>query len=236
VAPEIVALQAEPESPPMMTPVTWRRSSRARRVTLRIDPSSAGLIITLPTRTPVETGLELLRTHHRWIVTRINALPVAPDLRDGQTIPVDGQSLLIRHCPDARRGVWIEDGAICVSGDAAFLARRLREFLMREAKLRLAQHISTIAQTSGLRPSGLVLRDTRSRWGSCSESGQIMLCWRLVMAPPWVQHYVAAHEIAHLRHFDHSPAFWRLVATLCTTRREAEAWLRKNGPLLMRIG
>jgi len=219
-----------------MAPVLWRRSARARRVTLRIDPAKGGLVVTLPARTPVETGLNLLRTHHDWIVARITTLPAAPTFQDGETIPLDGTPMLIRHCPQARRGVWIDGPEIRVSGDADFMARRLREFLMREARTRLGRHVAALAATAGLKPAGLVLRDTRSRWGSCSDSGQIMLCWRLVMAPAWVQHYVAAHEIAHLRHFDHSPAFWRLVGTLCTTRHEAEAWLRTNGPLLMRIG
>ncbi|WP_317134864.1 M48 family metallopeptidase, partial [Ameyamaea chiangmaiensis] len=230
--PETIALATEAGA--LTTRVTWRRSPRARRITLRIDPSGTGIVVTLPIDTPVESGLTLVRTHGDWIARRLASMPAVVPVADGGSVMLDGVAHAVRHRTDARRGVWLEAEAIHVSGDVAFLSRRVREFLMREARARLSGRVQTAAQGSGLTPRALVLRDTRSRWGSCSDSGQVMLCWRLVMAPVWVQEYVIVHELAHLRHFDHGVAFWALVERLCDRRREAEHWLRRNGAALLR--
>ena len=85
-------------------------------------------------------------------------------------------------------------------------------------------------------PSRLAIKDTATRWGSCSSEGVVMFSWRLVMAPAAVQHYVVAHELAHLRHLDHGQGFWILVDQLTPHRLEAEAWLKRHGPALLRTG
>ena len=123
---------------------------------------------------------------------------------------------------------------IHVSGEAAFLVRRLLAFLREEARTRLGAGLDALSRQAGLRPTRLTVRDTRSRWGSCTADGAIMLCWRLIMAPPEVQHYVMAHELAHLRHMNHGPDFWMLVDRLTPHRRMAELWLHREGATLLR--
>ncbi|GBQ33505.1 M48 family metallopeptidase [Gluconacetobacter azotocaptans] len=215
-------------------PLRWRSSARARRVSLRIDPRGGGVVVTLPPRVGREAGLSLLRTHADWVVARIDTLPAPTPWQDGGQVLLDGRPHAIRHCPQGRRGVWIEDGAILVSGEAPFLPRRLGAFLRREAGVRLGARVAELAVQSGLRPRRLTIKDTSSRWGSCNADGTVMLSWRLLMAPAEVQHYVIAHELAHLRHLNHGPDFWALVATLTPHRRAAEAWLRRYGTALLR--
>ncbi len=216
--------------------VQWRRSSRARRISLRIDTKAGAVVVTLPPGAAREVGLEHLRANADWVATKLAALPGKIVFQSGETILLDGAAHLLRAMPEARRGVWIEAGEIRVSGEAAFLARRVLDFLRDQARVRLAACARTIADASGLRPRRVVIKDTSSRWGSCSADGVVMFSWRLVMAPPEVQHYVAAHELAHLRHLNHGPRFWRQVATLTPHRVRAEAWLRLHGPSLLRTG
>ncbi|MBB2166317.1 M48 family metallopeptidase [Gluconacetobacter sp. 1b LMG 1731] len=215
-------------------PVRWRRSSRARRLSLRIDAREAEIVITLPPRAEREAGMALLRNHAVWALSRLDHLPAAAPWHDGGQVVLDGCAHGIVHCPDGRRGVWIEDGVVKVSGEAPFLRRRLATFLRQEAGHRLGERLTALTGSSGLRPRRLVIKDTSSRWGSCSANGTVMLNWRLVMAPVDVQHYVIAHELAHLRHMNHGSDFWVLVAALTPHRHMAETWLRRHGPALLR--
>lgn len=222
------------------TPVRWHRCRRARRISLRIDPRAGTVVVTLPPRAGREAGLALLRTHATWVADRLAALPTVVAFAEGSTIPFIGQPHVVRHVPDARRGVWIESDEIRISGERAFLPRRLADFLRAEARLRLtrlAHGIGTAPEAgAGLLPSRLAIKDTSTRWGSCSSEGVLMFSWRLVMAPPEIQHYVVAHELAHLRHLDHGNGFWTLVDRLTPHRTHAESWLRKHGPTLLRTG
>lgn len=80
------------------------------------------------------------------------------------------------------------------------------------------------------------VRDQKSRWGSCSPDGHLSYSWRLIMAPPHVLDYVAAHEVAHLRHMNHGIRFWRLVLQHCDRVHEAKRWLRANAEDIHRYG
>jgi predicted metal-dependent hydrolase len=108
--------------------------------------------------------------------------------------------------------------------------------LKRLARQRLTALAAEKSRAAGLAPKAVRVKDTKSRWGSCAPDGTLSFSWRLVMAPPFVQTYVAAHEAAHLRHLNHGPAFWDLVEVLCPAWRTASAWLRDDGPRLLRIG
>ena len=230
-APEILALPHGPAA------VHWRRNRRARRISLRIDPRSGAVVVTLPPRAGRGAGMALLMDHAAWVAERLAALPCALSFADGIAVPIDGLPHRICHRPEAAGGAWIEPGALCVSGDRAFLARRVGDFLRAEARRRFVPLVAAKASAASLpMPRRVSVKDTRSRWGSCSPDGSLAFSWRLVMAPPFVQDYVAAHEVAHLRHMNHGPRFWSLVATLAPQAGAAMAWLRQEGPTLLRIG
>jgi len=151
-------------------------------------------------------------------------------------VPLGGKPHRVRHVPTGRGGAWVEPGEIHVSGDPAFLSRRVTDFLRAEARRRLTVMAAAKCAQAGVSARRVTVKDTRSRWGSCAPDGTVMFCWRLVMAPDLVQDYVVAHEVAHLRHMNHGPRFWALVAELTEHRERAVAWLGLYGAGLLRAG
>jgi len=151
-------------------------------------------------------------------------------------VPLHGVEHRIRHAPLARAGVRVEGREIVVSGEARFLARRVADFFRAEARRSFGELVAAKAAAAQVRPARIAVKDTRSRWGSCATSRNLAFSWRLVMAPRHVQDYVAAHEVAHLRHMNHGPRFWALVDQLTPHGSDAVAWLRAHGPKLLRIG
>ncbi|HEV7268541.1 MAG TPA: YgjP-like metallopeptidase domain-containing protein [Falsiroseomonas sp.] len=222
--------------PPGECRVQWRPSARARRVSLRICPRAGAVVIILPQRAGRRAGLALLRAHGAWAMARLAALAPAAPFEAGGTVAIGGQCHVIRHDPAARGGTFLQDRVLVVTGDAAFLARRVADFLRAEAVRRVAALAATHAGALGVTPRAIRLKDTRSRWGSCARDGTLAFSWRLVMAPGWVLDYVVAHEVAHLREMNHSARFWAHVAQLSPHRVAAAAWLRAHGPALLRAG
>lgn len=218
-----------PGDPPVT--VALRRSALARRLSLRVSGADGRVTLTLPRRSPLRDALAFLRSREGWLRDRLGRLepPVVP--RFGGTIPFEGLPLLLVPGP---RTAWRE-GALEMPGDEAALPRRLAAVLREAARARLGAACALHAGRLG-RPHGpITLRDTRSRWGSCSASGRLMFSWRLVLAPPAVLDYVAAHEVAHLARMDHSPAFWAIVEGLCPGHAGPRAWLREHGGSLHRL-
>jgi len=218
-----------------VAPVIWRRNPRARRIILRIDPSAAQVVVTLPPRTARSAGIALLELHADWVRSRLSALPEMPGFADGGQVAIEGVPHAIRHVPGGRNAAWLEAGCLQVGGERAFLARRVGDFLRAEAARRFLVLAQDKANEAGVVLGRVRVRDTRARWGSCSPKGALMFCWRLLMAPALVQDYVVAHEVAHLRHLDHGPDFWALAARLSPHRAAAEAWLAVEGAGLMRV-
>lgn len=125
--------------------------------------------------------------------------------------------------------------AILVSGESQHVPRRLADFLKKEARRDLEALASHHAKASGKRIASISMKDTKSRWGSCSHDGNLSFSWRIVMAPPNVIDYLAAHEVAHLTEMNHGPRFWALCQKLCPGTDEAKAWLKRNGSALHAI-
>lgn len=233
---ETVSLRPGVLGPPVACPVRWHRSSRARRVSLRIDPRAGEVVVTLPMRAGRRAGMALLTTHAAWVMQRLTALAPAVDLAPGTEVLLGGRPHVIRHDPSARGGAFLDGETIVVSGREEFLARRVKDFLRAEAKRRIAALAEGHAASLGVRIRAIRLKDTQSRWGSCAPDGTLAFSWRLVMSPDWVLDYVVAHEVAHLRELNHSPRFWAHVEGLTPNREAAQDWLRENGPALLRVG
>ncbi|MCR6629558.1 MAG: M48 family metallopeptidase [Magnetospirillum sp.] len=214
--------------------VTVKRSALARRISLRIDPVR-GPVLMLPAKARLAEGERFLLAHRVWLAERLARLPGKVALADGARVPLLGVSHAIRHAPGARRGVWVEDGAILVSGLPEHVGRRVGDFLKAEAKRLIVPRAHDMAARLERKPGRITVKDTRSRWGSCSSAGDLAFSWRLVLAPEGVLDYVVAHEVAHLVEMNHSPAFWAVVERLAGDVRAPRRWLRAHGPGLHRF-
>jgi predicted metal-dependent hydrolase len=215
--------------------VTVRRSAQARRLSLRLDPA-AGPVLVLPAGARLAEAERFLLHHRLWLAERLARLPARIALVPGAQVPLGGEVHEIRHVPAARRGVWAESGQLHVSGRLEHVPRRALDFLKAEAKRLVTPQAFALSAQLGRTPLRVTVRDTRSRWGSCSSRGDLSFSWRLVLAPPWVLGYVVAHEVAHLAEMNHSPAFWRVVAELAGDPAPAKAWLKAHGAGLHRYG
>jgi predicted metal-dependent hydrolase len=224
--------------------VQIKRVATARRFTLRVRAATRDVVLTLPPRGSLARAKVFVESHAGWIGTRLAKLPVPTPFGPGAAVPVRGALHEITHRPTARGLVWIEAAdsgsgnfpRLCVSGEAPFVARRVKDFLMREARRDLLEAVARHTAAIGVGARRLTLRDTTTRWGSCSSSGALNFSWRLIMAPPFVLDYLAAHEVAHLVHMNHSAAFWALTKRLIPDMDRAEAWLKVHGVTLMRFG
>ena len=151
---------------------------------------------------------------------------------DGQSVSILGQQLQIRHDSLGHFSTHIQGSCLMVSGDHAFLNRRVTDFIRKQTQNYIGIKAPALAQKIGCSVHRIALKDTTSRWGSCSGKNNLNFCWRLGMAPLPVLDYIIAHEVAHLKEMNHSPRFWRVVSTLCDNRSSAEIWLRRNGHTL----
>lgn len=221
-----------------------RQSARARRISLRIDPTGEGAVLVVPDGVPMKTAERFAREHAGWLARHLARRPDRIFFEDGVVLPVLAREHVIRHCPARRGTVWVEpadgdgDGRpiICVSGKAEHLSRRVTDWLKGRAREEISVRARAHASQLGRRVAKITIRDTSSRWGSCSSLGGLSFSWRLILAPEAVLDYVCAHEAAHLVEMNHSPAFWRHVTALVGDWQPSRRWLKHHGGQLHRYG
>ena len=220
-----------PGPPPVNVVLT--RSARARRLTLRVSRLDGRVTLTLPGRLAMAQALEFLADREAWLRGQLARQPAVQTPGPGGVLLWLGRDVPLLAGP-VRRPEW-RDGALILPDDGRPAGPRLVALLKAGARDRLADACDRHARALGRSFTRITLRDTRSRWGSCSSDGALMFSWRIAMAPPEVIDYLAAHEVAHLARMDHSPAFWGIVARLCPGHKTARAWLRTEGDRLLRI-
>jgi hypothetical protein len=217
--------------------VSIRRHPRARRASLRVDPRTGAIRVTLPPRAALATADRLIADNRAWIEARRAAVAPAIVFAPGAAFAFRGHSRVIDWRADHPRRPRLDDDRLCVGGPEAMVPGRVRRWLAAEALALFDAAARALALAEGLELAEVGIGDPRSRWGSCSGRGRIRLSWRLVMAPDWVWRAVVAHEVAHLAHMNHGPAFHALTHRLADGRdREARAWLAAHGAALQRVG
>ncbi len=220
-----------PGEPPIE--LTLRQSQRARRLSLRVSRLDGRVTMTLPRGASQREALAFAREKERWIRQNLALRPVEIRPLPGGEILFEGR--IHRLVAAGGRVARLSDGIIELPDRGPEkTGARLAVLFKHHARARLQAASETHARALGRDFGRITLRDTRSRWGSCSHQGNLMYSWRLVMAPPEVLDYVAAHEVAHLVEMNHSPAYWRVVSGLFPGHRAARAWLRDNGAMLHR--
>lgn len=217
--------------------VLFRRNAKARRLILRLNADGSAAMVTVPKGVSRRQALDFAERSTGWLAARIARREERIALAPGAFLPLRGEMHEIRHLSLRRGTVTVEPLAkvIHVPGDLPHVARRLCDWLKLVAKEDLTQASRRYAAAMGADFRRLSVRDQKSRWGSCSAEGELSYSWRLVLAPPQILDYVAAHEVAHLRHMNHGPQYWRLVLRHCPHAAMARKWLKAHGQSLHRV-
>lgn len=220
--------------------VAVRRSARASRYALRLPTTGGDPVLTIPTGGRMAEALGFVERHKPWLAARLARRPETVSFADGAEVPLRGRPHRILHVPAQRGTAWIEEigdvAHLCVAGDTAHLSRRVSDFLKAEARRELVAAVARHAARLAVTPKAITVKDTKTRWGSCTSAGRLAFSWRIIMAPPEVLDYLAAHEVAHMREMNHSARFWRHVRTACPGTDAARAWLKHHGASLHRYG
>lgn len=220
-------------------PLTIKQNARATRMTLRIEPGGRALKMTVPQGLPEREVNAFLTRHQGWLMTKLARFSGESQIEEGGSILIRGVAHRIERTGKIRgltEAIVIDDEPVLrVSGGEEHLTRRIVDFLKKEARQDLDRLVAIYTGRIGRRAKSLSLKDTRSRWGSCSADGALSFSWRIVMAPASVIDYLAAHEVAHLKEMNHGPRFWALCGKLCPHMEEAKSWLKRHGSQLHAI-
>lgn len=217
-------------------PLILRRHPRAKHLKLRFDPKTCSAILTLPAKISDRKALQFANKHQDWIREQYDKSPDITPLSAGEIIPLRGDDLEIIHAPHLSASIEQKDDRLIVGGPFPGFEVRLQNWLKKQARLALHEAVAIYEPHIRLKPHKIMVRDTKSRWGSCSSRKTLSFSWRLIMAPPHILHYVVAHEMAHLMEMNHGPDFWRIVEKLYPDWKEARRWLKAEGSRLMLIG
>jgi hypothetical protein len=220
-------------------PVRLIVNPRARRVSVRIDPTRREAIATAPSQRQLKLAAAFASERATWIAHELERLPQGILLRPGAVAPFRGAAheLVYEHGRGAPR---VEPGPtprlIAPAPDPALFESRLLRFLKDQARQTLSESVARHAAALGVRPARLQVKELRSRWGSCSVDGVLSFSWRIICAPDFVLDYLAAHEVAHLREMNHSRRFWTQVARCLPDYERGRDWLHQHGFTLHAIG
>ena len=218
-------------------PVEIRRLRSARRLRLRFDEAAGILKLTCPWRTSRRSALAWALDQRDWIDAQLARSEPGEPFVPGAFVPLEGHDVLIAWSENWPRTPSLVGRELRCGGPNAAVPRRIESFLKARARNTISRDIADYAATAGKTPRSVSIGDAATRWGSCSSQGRIRMSWRLILAPPAVRRYVAAHEVAHLVHLNHGREFKALEAKLFGPGlAEAKAALRRIGPRLRRIG
>lgn len=205
---------------------------------IKITPNLAKQIVKVsyPIFVNRSRAVAFLESKKDWVAKQLEKVPDSLTIDDGVSINLLGKTYKISHIPNAKRGVWIDDDFIFVSGDKEFLNRRVKDFIKKEILIYFNQKVRFYADILNVKFSKISVKDTTSRWGSCASNGNLSFSWRLAFAPLFVIDYIVAHEVAHLAELNHSYRFWRVVKSIYEGDVDkAQKWLSRNGLTLYAI-
>lgn len=219
--------------------LTLRLSDRARRLALRMDTRGKTINLVIPPRASLKKALEFAVSYQDWIVRQMDKVPERILFVNGATIPVLGQDRVIRVISDdrlKRTSITLNDNEILIHTNKDDPAGRITRYLKNLAREEITRLTFDKTAQVNRKAAAIHIRDTSSRWGSCSPDGNLSFSWRLVLAPYHALDYVVAHEVAHLVHLNHGARFWTLCEKLSADYNGGHNWMKKHGQTLMRYG
>ncbi len=216
--------------------VTKKRSLKAKRIIIRIS-AHKGVELIIPKRTSEKQASEFLNKKSLWVINKYQEInhkfiEKRVSFAIGAQIPIMDNFYTIKHSGLMRGITYVNNNSLIISGEISSIKRRIINFLSNLAKTEITRIADAKAKEIGKKYKKISLKDTSSRWGSCSTQGNLSFSWRLIMAPREVMEYVVCHEIAHLQEHNHSDKFWHLVSVLCPDYEISYKWLKKNGSSL----
>ncbi len=203
-------------------------------MTLSVSRATGEIGMTLPSKFRLDDAMRFAEANREWLTARIESAPRPVPFEFGMMLPYRGRYHRVH--PGKRHRVEVERGVIRVGCDVEMLSGMLDRWLKREARAVLLERSEIHARTLGVSFNRLSVRDTKSRWGSCSSAGALSYSWRVILAPEGALDYLAAHEVSHLVEMNHSPDFWALVEKLVPDYRQWMDWFRTEGLELHRYG
>lgn len=216
--------------------VDIRRSETARTTRIQVG-SDVRLRVVVPAGASDDFAEQAILAKASWVRRKLDELAAADAFSEELGLRREGVIWLAGDAVDIVRGpvrfARLADGGLTVPNEGDVQTAIVR-FYRREARRRLRQLVAEQAEQTELHPRSVVVRDQRTRWGSCSRGGQLSLNWRLVISPAAVARYVVVHELCHLRVASHSKPFWRLLGQHCADWQEPAEWLRRHGEELRR--
>ena len=213
-------------------------NSKARRLILRLDERRREAVAIAPSRRQIKDAAAFAAERIDWISTRLQHLPEVVRFEENNLISYRGAPCRLTAEGSGRvaRMITGQPNTLCAPGDPETLHLRVTRYPKKQARADITRSVNRHAATLGVSYNGISVKDTRSRWGSCTADGKLSFSWRLIMAPSEVLDYVAAHECAHLLEMNHSPRFWAHVATCCSDWKRQRSWLREHGAGLQAAG
>ncbi len=204
-------------------------SFKYKRLTLRIDTKNIQAVLTMPKLCSKKKAYEFVLSKQDWVIERLAKIPQTKDFQDGEIFSFLGEDVKICYVEHSNRATYKENNTVFVGGDAVFLHRRVKDYIKKEAKKELLKLSREMADKISCHVEKVQIKDTKSRWGSCSSLNNINYSWRIALAPTEAIKYLVAHEVAHLKHQNHSYAFWKCVKELYPEASIGKKWLKLNG-------
>lgn len=214
-------------------------SERAKRMALRLDPQSRTVQLVVPKRASMKTAYLFAEQNKEWIREKLRDLPRQIPFKDGEILPILGRDrkiIVLYNAALKTTDIQLKKDELLVLTNKADPSVRIKRFLIELARERLTELALEKSSLLRRRLTDVQVKDTRSRWGSCTEDGRISFSWRLIFAPTKAFDYVVAHECAHLSYMDHSENFWKLCEKISRNYEEGKEWMQRNGHSLMRFG
>lgn len=218
--------------------VLFRPNARARRLILKIDPKTGGPIVIAPSQRDAKAAEKFVKAKADWLENQLSKQPETLSLTPGSVIPIEGvpHELVLPEGRGRTRRVEGPPAHLASPGAELTFPDRIERYLRMSARSAISDRVDVHAARLGVDPRRITIRDTRTRWGSCSSKGHLNFSWRLILAPPEILDYVVAHEVAHLIEMNHSSAFWDLVTESYGPHTRARTWLKANGRRLHAVG
>lgn len=210
---------------------------RAKRMALRVDSKKQKVNLVLPKRSSTSRAYAFALEHKHWIRQKIEEMPAKIHFKDGVSIPMLGKEYVIEVMQDStlkKTDISLKNNKIIVLTNKPDPSLRIKRFIINHAKERLSALAHEKAALIDKEISKIEVKDTISRWGSCSHDGKLSFSWRLIFAPMEAFDYVVAHEVAHLRVMNHSPDFWHICEDLSVNYSKGKSWMKRHGGELIR--